>query len=195
MIRAPIKWGNVTVPYTAMWTDELERRKPRIVMERWHGHRIAMLGEGVSIQEGKPVFKMLHADRCREVIRRGLCQMCLKPLPSNVVTVNQCQHDALRPLINDGLPMCPPCAMEALDACPGMQRQQADGTLRMWISPCRAWLLAPVILRVVSEDRGGDERLNRLLRFARQPVFTGPKLVLTSFRRFTLGDFMESAAP
>lgn len=190
-MRSPIRWGAVTVPYIAMWTAEIERRAPFVRHERWDGRRIAMLCEGVTAQEGKPVFKMLHADRCREVVREGLCQMCVRPLPDVVITVNQGQVDHYRPLISDGLPMCPACAAEALNVCPGMQRQAAAGSLRLWESRREEWLIAPVLLGVAPKERGGDERINRLILATRQPVFTGPKLVLRSFRMITQHDLRE----
>lgn len=189
--RQPKRWGNVTVPYTAMWSTEIERREPRVVYERWCGQRLAMLSEGIHACEGKPVFKMLHADRCREVIRQEICQMCLRRLPDRVVTVNQGQEDRFRPLINDGLPMCPGCALDALVACPGMQRQQEAGTLRLWLSRRGEWLLAPVLLGPVRVMDGGDERINAMLHRTAQQVFTGPKLVLTGWRRVAAADLAE----
>ena len=177
-----IQWGNVTVPYTVIWSDEIENRKPAVVIERIEGQRLPMLSEGIHQPTGKPIFKMLHADRCREVVNHNLCQMCLDHLPVRVVTVTQGQQDRYRPLVSDGLPMCPACALEALASCPGMQRQQASGTLRLWLSRRGAWLLAPVILAIASESHGGHESINRLLRSYGRPVFTGPKLVLTQWR-------------
>lgn len=180
-MAADLKWGNVSVPHTAMWTDEAAGRAPFIRHERWSGQRLAMLCEGINQQTGKPLFAMLHADRCREVLRNSTCQMCLQALPKRVWTINQDQRDGGRPLISDGLPMCPECAIGAFQACPGMQRQAEESMLRVWESPLSAWLFAPVLLGPVPVNKGGDERTNTLLRKARGPVFTGPKLVLTKF--------------
>ena len=182
MALRPIRWGHVPVPITAMWTGELEARCPRVRRETWGGHRLAMLSEGVDAPGlGKPLFKMLHADRCRAVLRSGLCQMCCEPLPRHVVTMNQGQADTGRPLISDGLPMCPACGLDAYHACPGLQRQAREGKLRIWWSPRGAWVCAPVILGAVSPEHGGDERINALLARVGQ-VWTGPKLVLTEAR-------------
>ena len=62
----------MTVPYTAMWTGESAARKPLPVRETLRGLQpLLFLSEGVNAPgEGKPMFKMLHQDRCREVIRR-----------------------------------------------------------------------------------------------------------------------------
>lgn len=189
----PIKWGNVTVPYTAMWAGEADRRQPKAVRERWGKHSIWMLSESVSAPgDGKPLFKMLHADRCRQVIKRGLCQMCLSMLPAQVVTVNQGQRDGFNPLISDGLPMCPRCALEALESCPGMQRQEEQGALRMWLSLYDRWLIAPVALGEVPASKGGDERLNALLRSWPDPIFTGPKLVVLGAQRIRPEDLRRT---
>jgi hypothetical protein len=177
-----------------MWTAEAERRSPRIVRERWCGHWLSMLSEGVTAFDGKPLFKMLHADRCREVIRKGWCQICLSDLPDTVIAVNQGQADVGRPLISDGLPMCPRCALEAFESCPGMQRQQQQGALHFWATKAGYWLQAPVLLGCVPESEGGDERVNDLL--ARQPcrVFTGPKLVLAAAVDVSLLDLRSMAS-
>lgn len=181
VVRRALRWGDVPVPYTAIWSDEVAHRRPFVRRERWGGQELDMLCEGVDAPTGKPVFKILHADRTREVVRHGLCQMCLSPLPSRVVTVNQDQRDRERPLISDGLPMCPACAAAAFRVCPGMQRQHVSGDLRVWASPRGAWLLAPVLLGLTPVSQGGDPIINALLMRARRLVFTGPKLVLTSF--------------
>lgn len=183
MNPTPIRWGDVTVPYTVMWTAEFEcPDKQRVVEEKWAGQKLLMLSDGIDRREGKPLFKMLHADRCRYVLRHALCQMCLECLPNRVVTINQGEVDGLRPLISDGLPMCPQCALEAVRACPGMQRQYAAGTLRMWCSASGAWNFAPVMLRPIPNYSGGDAEINRLLMtWAPRIVFRGPKLVLSRF--------------
>jgi hypothetical protein len=189
----PVQWGDVRVPYTAIWTAELKARAPRFVFTQLHGNsrRLRMLSEGIEDMTGKPVFSRLHADRCRRVVRMGVCQMCCQPLPSTVVSVNQGQTDAGRPLIDDGLPMCPACALQAYDACPGMQRQEEAGTLRFWLSPRLHWLMAPVLLGVVPPESGGDQRINDLIERANAPIWTGPKLVLVRFRRISLPQLRE----
>lgn len=184
-ILHPLRWGNAPVPYTAMWTTEMERRQPTVRKEEWCGRVFPMLCEGINAPEGKPQFKILHADRTRKVIRDGLCQMCLTKLPPKAVCFNQGQTDHWHPIISDGLPMCPKCASLAFAACPGLQRQARSGLLRTWLATRGDWLVAPVILGTVPSDRGGNERINDLLRKYRGKVFSGPKLVLESFRQIS----------
>lgn len=190
----PARWGAVPVPVTAMWTGEAEARRPSVVMETWAGRAFVMLSEGVdAIGSGKPMFTMLHADRARRVIRERRCQMCCQPLPARVITMNQGQMDGVRPLISDGLPMCPHCALDAFHACPGLQRQARSGALRIWLSPVGAWDFAPVLLGQVPPERGGDERVNALIRRYEQQVWTGPKLVLTQGRLLDQHDLLRMA--
>lgn len=186
MSRA-IKWGLVTVPYTAMWTVEDERREPTVVYETWAGRRLALISEGVTaIHEGKPLFKVLHSDRCREVLRDSLCQMCVRPLPRTVYAVNQgrLDEDTGTPHLTDGLPMCLNCMLEALNACPGMQRQVGEGKLKMFSVPRGAWLPKPAYLGVVPVEHGGNEKINDIVRRHRyEPVFGAMGLTLTSWKR------------
>lgn len=182
MSRA-VKWGLVTVPYTAMWTAEDERREPAIVREKWSGQWLNLITEGISAFEGKPKFAMLHSDRCREVLRDELCQMCVRKLPSTVYAVNQGRMIEGKPHLTDGLPMCLDCAIEALNACPGMQRQVGEGKLRMFSAPFGAWLHVPAILGAVPVEQGGHPRINELVLGSREPVYGGIGLALTSFKR------------
>lgn len=76
------------------------------------------------------------------------------------------------------------CAREAFAACPGMQRQAADGLLRAWVAPKDGWIEAPVLLGTAPESAGGDLRVNKLVRSSMVSIFTGPKLVLTSWAPF-----------
>lgn len=184
MSRA-IKWGLVTVPYTAMWTAEDERREPAIVRELWSGQWLNMITEGISAFEGKPKFAMLHSDRCREVLRDELCQMCVRKLPSTVYAVNQgrLDEDTGTPHLTDGLPMCLDCMLEALNACPGMQRQIVEGKLKMFSVPFGAWRHKPSYLGIVPVEQGGNARINELVASSKQRVYGHMGLTLTSFKR------------
>ena len=187
----PIRWGSVTVPYTAMWTGDSAARKPLPVRETLRGLQpLLFLSEGVNAPgEGKPMFKMLHQDRCREVIRLRLCQMTLRPLHAWVICMNQGQRDPLGPVISDGLPMNPDGARTAFEQCPGLQAQAAAGSLRIWRVPLLAWKLAPVILGH-RDPPEGDERVNAILQHMR--LYAGPRLVLDGnrARRITPDDLM-----
>lgn len=191
MRPAPIRWGSVTVPFTAMWTWEAERRVPQRVLSPWPELQgVSFLSEGVDHPEGKPMFKMLHQDRCRYVVRRRLCQMTLQPLQAWVYVMNQGQRDQIGPVISDGLPMNLDGARMAYEQCPGLQAQAASGGLRIYRVPLGAWILAPVILRPRDPQEGGDERVNRLLEGGL--LYAGPRLVLNpnTARRVTADDLM-----
>lgn len=179
-MRNPIKYGGVTVPYTAMWTAENERRQPSIVREKWGGQYMDMLSEGITALEGKPLFAMLHVDRCREVVREGLCQMCVGPLPKQVYAINQGRMHENRPHLTDGLPMCLDCVLEALNACPGMHKQiEAGWPPRFFSCPRGAWLYVPSLVGADSEH----ENVNRVVRDNRGPVCGGMGMALTSWKR------------
>lgn len=174
----PIRWGAVTVPFTAMWSREAEIRVPG--RERATIRKLPPLDwltEGADAPEGKPLFKMLHQDRCRYVIQRRLCQMTLRPLQAWVICMNQGQRDHIGPVISDGLPMNPDGARMALEQCPGLQRQAEAGHLHIFRVPLDLWTLAPVMLRPRSPEEGGDERVNALLGAGR--LWAGPRLVLS----------------
>lgn len=191
MRPVPIRWGRVTVPFTAMWTWEAERRVPQRVPSPFPLlPGVDFLSEGVDHPEGKPMFKMLHQDRCRYVVRRRLCQMTLQPLQAWVYAMNQGQRDRIGPVISDGLPMNLDGARTAYEQCPGLQAQAASGALHIYRVPLGAWVVAPVILRPRDPQDGGDERVNQLLRAG--PLYSGPRLVLNPMtaRRVSPDDLM-----
>jgi len=183
-----LQWGNVPVPYTALWTHERDNLRPQLRMERWNGQKLTMLCSGIEAPQGKPCFSMLHQERTRRVVREQLCQMCVRPMPADLVGFNQGQRLEGFPLLRDGLPMCPSCALEAFRACPGMARQADAGHLSIWRCYRGHWRTAPTIIRPVPVARGGVAAVNELLLATRQPVFSGPDLQLLQFTRITLDD-------
>lgn len=186
------RWGNVTVPYTAVWSGEVEGRLPSVRMERWCGRRVAMLCEGVDAPSGKPLFTILHGERTRRVVRELLCQMCVAPLPAVVVCFSTSAFTDPayrgRPVIRDGLPMCRACAVEAFDACPGLQRNEAGGRLRIWQTERGSWDHLLVANREVDAAKGGDPRINGLVRQHGGTIYSGPDLHLRTFRRLSLAE-------
>lgn len=179
-MRKPVKYGDATVPYTALWSAELERRQPAIIRERWGNEYKDVLTEGITAFEGKPIFSMLHVDRSREVIRENLCQMCVGPLPKLVYAVGQGREYKGMPLLTDGLPMCLNCALEALNACPGMHKQIAAGRPPLFFSCARgAWVCVPLLVGSDSEY----ENVNHVVRAHRGEVTGGFGLALTSWKR------------
>lgn len=176
-----LHWGAVVVPWSAAWSTEVGTDASFIRTERLDGIDVRFLCDGVEAPGvGKPLFKTLHNARSRDLIRNRLCQLCKTHLPGGGICMNQGENHGLYPLINDGLPMCDPCAVLALAQCPGLQRAAAGGKLRLWRAS--HWLHAPVLLGVVPEERGGNPIINALLERERGRVFSGIKLVLTRFR-------------
>jgi hypothetical protein len=187
-----LRWGAVVVPWTAAWTSEASRDRAFIRTERFEGIPLRFLCEGVdTLGVGKPLFKMLHNDRCRDVLHRRVCQICRTPLPAAPICVNQGEREGIYPLINDGLPMCAPCAALALAQCPGLQAAEAAGRLRIW--EASAWRHAPVLRATVPRARGGNPHVNDLLLREFGPVFSGMKLVLTKFRQIQSVDLISEA--
>lgn len=190
----PLSWGSVRVPYTTLWTEERDNRQPQLRYERWAGKRLAMLCDGINKPgAGKPVFGALHGTRTRLVVRDRLCQMCLRPIPATAVGFNQGQVLRGRPLLRDGLPMHPACAMEAVRACPGMARQEEAGTLRIWRCQRDAWDFAPVLNRFRLPAHGGNTAINALLLDSREPVYSGPDILLATWARLSLSDLEAMA--
>lgn len=182
----PFTYGSSPVPYTAAWTGEQASRSPTAV--RWRcGHHgtLRFVSDGPNRPgDGKPLFTVLHADRCREVLERRLCQMCVKPLPRTFICVTSGTTLQGLPLVVDGLPMCPGCAVAAFEACPGLQRNESAGRLRIFALDHGGFSFAPKVLGF-AEGPGSDERTNALIR-KHGKIYSGPDLVLHAFRRLDL---------
>lgn len=179
-MTAFLRWGAVAVPWTAAWSSEVSREACYVRTERLDGKPLRFLCDGIeSPGVGKPIFATLHNERSRTVVHDRLCQICRKPLSDGGVCMNQGERDGFYPLINDGLPMCDPCAALALEQCPGLQRAHGVGQLRIYRA--KGWLHAPVLLGPKPEAEGGNPKVNALLAVERGPVFAGIKLVLTRF--------------
>lgn len=129
-----LHYGGVPVPYTVSWTAEHEpgstflgpcpyARRPAIRQMQARG-------------EGKPRFGSPHMDRQREVISRGLCDLCGKPLKNRTkVSLSRArpQGHAARP--GDILQVEPllhkECAAISMEHCPSLKAQSRDGSLRI----------------------------------------------------------------
>lgn len=187
-----LRWGAVAVPWTAAWTSEASRDHCYVRTERLDGRALRFFCDGIdSPGTGKPMFATLHNERSREVVHRRLCQICRHPLPAGPVCMNQGEREGIFPLINDGLPMCKPCAALAIVQCPGLHRAAAAGKLRIW--QAWEWDHAPVVLVPRPETQGGNPRVNALLAKERGPVFSGIKLVLRRFNQVSAETVREAA--
>jgi len=185
-----VRFGNFVVPWTAKWTSEDDTHRSVVRTVKLDGHAMRFICEGINTPGvGKPLFKILHNDRCRSVLRDRVCQICRARLPKDPICINQGETDGIYPLINDGLPMCVPCAALSLAQCPGLQRAETVGRLRLWRAS--AWLHAPILLKPVPHERGGNPHLNALLAMERGPVFSGVKLLLTRFRAISADELRD----
>jgi hypothetical protein len=184
----PQRYGVLPVPVTAAWSAEQDAREPRVVRWRCGGMgTLNFVSDGPNWPgKGKPLFKILHADRCRAVIQHGLCQMCVRPLPAQRVCMNSGNTLHGLPLVVDGLPMCPGCAVTAYRACIGLQRHEQAGRLRIFLVGPGSHVLAPKVLGIATGP-GSDERTNALIR-RHGKLYSGPDLQLRSFRRLSLTD-------
>lgn len=190
MTTGLVMWGRAPVPYTAPWTGEMDNRKPFVRYEHWRGKRIRMLCEGVNTPGvGKPMFSSLHNDRCREVVKQRLCQICRLRQQGPMYCMNSGELDHFAPLINDGLPMCAEHAALSLQHCPALQQREAAGTLRIYRT--MTWDVAPIILGIVPEAKGGHPEVNRLVGEGNargEMTFGGIKLVLRTYELVTPAD-------
>lgn len=182
-------WGSTAVPWSAGWTGEYEDRDSVCIRtEHLEGKRLRFLCDGVDRPGlGRPRFKTLHNERCRDLIRTRSCQICRRHYPpgAKVICMNQGERDWLYPLINDGLPMCDDCAALALRQCPGLQRAMAAGLLKVYRA--WTWAFAPVLIGKADPATGGNPKVNALLDRERGPVFSGIKLLLTGFQAIDPG--------
>ena len=127
--RQQLFFGSVPVPYTVSWSDEQTVHLDRCP----HAKTIAMcnpMARGV----GKPKFGAPHMQRQREVIAKGLCDLCGKPLAARTkVSLSQARPvlHAARP--GDVLQVEPllhrECAAMSMEHCPSLKTQARDSTL------------------------------------------------------------------
>ncbi len=128
-MNKPLLWGNVPVPYAASWSEE-----ERFFLGQCpHARRRAIM-QVEARGAGKPLFGKPHACRQREVIGRGLCDLCARPLKlSTKVSLSHARpiaHSAggreilqVEPLLHRS------CAAISMEHCPSLRRDVAAGTL------------------------------------------------------------------
>lgn len=181
----PQSFGAIRVPYTAAWTEEQQARYPTVVRWRCGDRTLPFISDTLNLPgKGKPLFKVLHADRCREVMEKDVCQMCVKPLSTHRFCITSGGTLQGLPLVVDGLPMHADCAVAAYRACPGLQRQQEAGRLRIFLLSGKSYLLVPKVLGIASGPEA-DERTNDLIR-RHGRLYSGPDLQLRAFTLISL---------
>lgn len=190
---APQRYGDVPVPITAAWSVEQVERQPRVVRWRCGGMGVLKFtSDGVSKPGiGKPLFKIIHADRARAVLDQDVCQICCRRLDPERIVMNSNTYLQGLPLISDGLPMHPACAAVAYDACIGLRNNHEAGRLRIYAVPKDGWTLAPKVLGMMPVPPG-DPRTNALLA-KHGKLYAGPDLQLRRFRSVTVADLRQMA--
>lgn len=130
--REMLRWGNVPVPYAALWSSEVGRMHVAICP---HIGKIACCDVS-SRGDGKPVFGKPHMGRQREVIVNDLCDLCAKPLrlrtkvslshTREIITGAQGMAAMqVEPLLHKD------CAAECVEYCPSLKRDIARGVLKV----------------------------------------------------------------
>lgn len=182
MSAAPIMWGTVPVPYTAIWSGE--NPPPHFEVRRVPGlGNEPFLIEGVNRPgDGKPNFSTFHVGRAIEVLVERKCQICLAPFGRDRQPYCLGHADVTfhgMPHITDGLPVCEACLRLTLRHCPGL----AKWGDRLRIYAVRGYVLAPSVLGVMPGATGTSEKINAALINWRgkRPVYGTPKICLSSF--------------
>lgn len=132
MTREILHWGNVPVPYAALWTAEQGRMHVAVCP---HIGRIACC-DVTARGEGRPVFGKPHMGRQRELIVGDLCDLCARPLrlrtkvslshTRNTLTgANGPVQMQVEPLLHKD------CAAICVRHCPSLRRDIARGTLSL----------------------------------------------------------------
>lgn len=119
-----LTYGGVPVPWTSSWTAEETFHLARC---RWAG--MLAICQTVAQGEGKP-----HAQRQRQAIAAGLCDLCAKPL--KLKTKVSLSHAGIRldgaegPCVMQVEPLlCRPCAIISMAHCPSLKRDIREGVL------------------------------------------------------------------
>lgn len=128
--RSIIKWGNVPVPYAALWSAE--EGKMTVDFCRHIKHLACCDAEARGA--GKPIFGKPHMGRQRELIVNNLCDLCARPLKGRTkVSLSHARVSAtgaegacvmqVEPLVHKD------CALVCVQHCPSLKRDIKAGTL------------------------------------------------------------------
>ncbi|WP_270374929.1 hypothetical protein [Marinicauda sp. Alg238-R41] len=129
-MTALLTYGQTPVPYTASWTGE-ERM---FVGPCEHAGDRQALCQEQSRGQGRPEFGKPHMVRQREVIARGLCDLCARPLKTRTkVSLSHARvraNGAEGPAVMQVEPLLHrECAAESCRYCPSLKKDIRAGTL------------------------------------------------------------------
>lgn len=128
--RAQLYYGGVPVPYAASWTAE----EGTHVAPCRHAEGRPSICQAVARGEGKPLFGKPHAQRQREVIAQGLCDLCAKPLKGRTkISLSHARSRMNAAEAGDVLQVEPllhkECAATSMQHCPSLRRDIREGRL------------------------------------------------------------------
>lgn len=124
------RFGATAVPFTASWSGE----EPLFVGYCQFAGRLA-LRQAQLPGSGKPQFGKPHADRQRQAIAQGLCDLCGKSLKLRTkVSLSHARSRANAAGGGTGILQVEPllhreCAVESMKFCPSLKRDIAAGAL------------------------------------------------------------------
>ena len=126
-----LTYGALPVPYAAAWSAE-----SRTFIASCPWARCAAICQEEARGQGKPMFGTPHFGRQREVIVRGLCDLCARPLRNTTkVSLSHARARMNGAKALDVLQVEPllhrDCAAESVRHCPSLKRDIAHGTLEV----------------------------------------------------------------
>ncbi|MCM2441155.1 hypothetical protein HGO34_15645 [Agrobacterium vitis] len=130
--RSTLTWGNVPVPYAALWSGEAGKM---YIGTCPITKRFACM-DADARGEGKPIFGKPHMNRQREVVFHDLCDLCAKPMKMHTrVSLSHARLIAsgaggptilqVEPLLHKA------CAAISAAHCPSLKRDIAAGTINI----------------------------------------------------------------
>ncbi len=124
-----LKWGNMPVPYTVLWTAEAGQT----YVGKCEFTGMQATCEPTNRGVGKPIFAKPHANRQRETIFKDWCDLCGKPLKGRtkvslskartVFTDTGAVVLQVEPMVHKD------CALTCVELCPSLKRDVKNGTL------------------------------------------------------------------
>jgi hypothetical protein len=131
MSKAIIFYGGVPVPYTVSWSNEA---RPHLAFCKHARARAISYDDARGV--GKPRFADPHPNRMREVMAKGLCDLCAKPLNARTkVSLSKARPQVHAASPMDVLQVEPllhrECAAVCIEHCPSLQRDIRQGTLQI----------------------------------------------------------------